>query len=113
MDAALIRKQVTEEVSASTQKHFRSLYDAATRVKSFAGELDAMAFDSAEDIYGHVLKQFGEKPESYPKAAWQGMVDMLMKQKPNSIEQKQLAMDSAPEKLDGKFAGLSRIKIEK
>ncbi|MBC8947070.1 DUF2213 domain-containing protein [Xenorhabdus indica] len=106
MDANTIRQQAIEQ----TKGHFRALNEAGQKVRSLVGELDIMAFDSAEAIYAHALKNKGYDPNKYDKAAYKGMVDILAAQKPSAFTQN-LVMDAAPSSLKGPFAGLKNIKI--
>ncbi|MBE8596848.1 DUF2213 domain-containing protein [Xenorhabdus sp. BG5] len=106
MDANAIRQQAFEQ----TRTHFRALNEAGQKVRSLVGELDIMAFDSAEAIYAHALKHKGYDPQKYDKTAYKGMVDILAAQKPSPFAQ-HMAMDAAPGSLEGQFAGLKNIKI--
>lgn len=56
--------------------------DAAARECAFAlgTSFNALAYDSAEDIYAKALQAKGIDPKAYPKEAYKGMVDMLSKQ---------------------------------
>nr|WP_244186087.1 DUF2213 domain-containing protein [Xenorhabdus ishibashii] len=106
MDANAIRQQAIEQ----TKVHFKALNEAGQKVRSLVGELDIMAFDSAEAIYAHALKNKGYDPKKYDKTAYKGMVDILATQKPSAFTQNPV-MDAAPSSLEGPFAGLKNIKI--
>ncbi|MCC8367089.1 DUF2213 domain-containing protein [Xenorhabdus sp. PB61.4] len=106
MDANTIRHQAVEQAKA----HFRALNEAGQKVRSLVGEVDVMAFDSAEAIYAHALKNKGYDPKKYDKSAYKGMVDVLAAQKPSPFTQNPV-MDAAPSSLEGPFAGLKNIKI--
>ncbi|WP_338805103.1 DUF2213 domain-containing protein [Xenorhabdus griffiniae] len=106
MDANAIRQQAIEQ----TKVHFKALNEAGQKVRSLVGELDIMAFDSAEAIYAHALKNKGYDPKKYDKTAYKGMVDILAAQKPSAFTQNPV-MDAAPGSLEGPFAGLKNIKI--
>ncbi|KLU14515.1 MULTISPECIES: DUF2213 domain-containing protein [Xenorhabdus] len=106
MDANSIRQQAIEQ----TKVHFKALNEAGQKVRSLVGELDIMAFDSAEAIYAHALKNKGYDPQKYDKSAYKGMVDVLAAQKPSAFAQNPV-MDAAPSSLEGPFAGLKNIKI--
>ena len=68
-----------------------------------------MAFDSANDIYAHALKQKGVNIKQYEPAAFKGMVDMMVANKPSNPAP---AFDHAPaSSFEGQFAGLKNIKI--
>ena len=57
----------------------RALNNAAAKVRPIVGTIqDPMAFDSAEDIYAFALRQAGKDPANYSKAAYAGMVDILL-----------------------------------
>ncbi|MDC9591522.1 DUF2213 domain-containing protein [Xenorhabdus sp. XENO-10] len=106
MDANTIRHQAVEQAKA----HFRALNEAGQKVRSLVGEVDVMAFDSAEAIYAHALKNKGYDPKKYDKTAYKGMVDILAAQKPSPFTNNPV-MDAAPSSLEGPFAGLKNIKI--
>lgn len=103
MDANSIRQQITAE--------FKAKSDAARKVRDLIGEVDAMAFDSANDIYAHALKQKGINIKQYEPAAFKGMVDVMTSQK--SSTQTTIAEDSAltGASFEGQFAGLKNIKV--
>lgn len=101
MDANTIRQQITAE--------FKSKNEAARKVRDLVGEVDAMAFDSANDIYAHALKQKGVNIKQYEPAAFKGMVDMMVANKPYNPAP---TFDHAPaSSFEGQFAGLKNIKI--
>lgn len=104
MDANTIKLQARTEAQA----HFRNLNEAGRKVRDLVGEVDVMAFDSAEDIYGHALKAKGVKIGQYEKSAYKGMVDMLAANKPS---QQTITLDSSLDTFEGQFAGLGNIKI--
>lgn len=104
MDANTIKLQARTEAQA----HFRNLNEAGRKVRDLVGEVDVMAFDSAEDIYGHALKAKGVKIGQYDKSAYKGMVDMLAANKPATPA---ITHDSSPDTFEGQFAGLGNIKI--
>ncbi|AOM39668.1 DUF2213 domain-containing protein [Xenorhabdus hominickii] len=106
LDANTIRHQAVEQAKA----HFRALNEAGQKVRSLVGDVDVMAFDSAEAIYAHALKNKGYDPKKYDKTAYKGMVDILAAQKPSAFAQTPV-MDTAPSSLEGPFAGLKNIKI--
>lgn len=85
---AKIKKQMAKDMRNS----LRSLNTAAAKVRPLVGTInDPMAFDSADEIYAFALRQSGQNPENYPKAAYAGMVDMLLARKPSY----DMAADSA------------------
>lgn len=102
MDANTIRQQITAEI--------KSKNEAARKVRDLVGEVDAMAFDSANDIYAHALKQKGVNIKQYEPAAYKGMVDMMVANKPSQAPAP--TFDHAATSFDGQFAGLKNIKIQ-
>lgn len=60
-DAAMIARTVKSAIKAQ--------YQAAADVKSAIGAVEPMAFDSAEDIYLHAIRQMGFKEKIEPSAA--------------------------------------------
>lgn len=72
---AKVKSQVAKEMRVS----LRALNNAAAKVRPIVGTIqDPMAFDSAEDIYAFALRQAGKDPANYSKAAYAGMVDILL-----------------------------------
>lgn len=106
MDAALLKRAAVNEA----KEHFRQLNGAVQKVRPLCGELDALAFDSAYDVYGYALESNGIKARKYSKQAWRGMVDILLEKK-SVIDNPRLAQDSTPKKFDGHFQGLKNITI--
>lgn len=108
MDAALIRRQVKEE----TLRTFRALTQAAAKVRPLAGEVDPMAFDSAEKIYEYALAHKGYQTKNYNPAAYAGMVDVLLSQ---SGPKPEMVLDSISRgnDVDEAFQGLSNISVYK
>ncbi|WP_235996139.1 MULTISPECIES: DUF2213 domain-containing protein [Burkholderia] len=53
-------------------------FRAAQRVEPITGRIDAMAFDSAEDIFAHALKVGGMDPTKHEKVAYAGIVDVMI-----------------------------------
>ena len=101
MDANTIRQQITAE--------FKSKNEAARKIRDLVGEVDAMAFDSANDIYAHALKQKGVDIKKYEPAAYKGMVDIMVTNKPSQVPVPTFDHDTTS--FDGQFAGLKNIKI--
>jgi len=58
-----------------------SRFKAAEKVRPLVGNIDAMAFDSAEAIFSHTLKVGGMKPEEHKPEAYSGIVDVLLANK--------------------------------
>ena len=89
----------------------RGLYAAAADVASEVGQLDPMAFDSADGIYGYALKQLGISLRGTPTSAYKSVFSALKQQKENSIIAMDKALQSRASSFDGKFKGLNTIKI--
>jgi hypothetical protein len=83
-DAAKVKEQTKAEAKAEAQNHFRSLYEAARKVRPLVGELDAMAFDSAGDIYRHALKQSGAEVKTIDASALAEMVGVVLDARRNT-----------------------------
>jgi len=107
-DAARIRAQAT----ADAMNRMRGIAEAVYRVRPLVGEMDALAFDSANDVYGYALEQMGKNPRRYDRKAWHGMVDMLLDG--HSSMQREaavLARDSKSIPDDGPFRFLKNISV--
>ena len=105
MDAA-IRIAAKQAHDASLAK-FRALSAAADACRPVLGNVDALAFDSAESIYGAALKKSGIDIRKYPRTAWRAMFDVLPKGQPEAVR---MAQDSAFKQYDGAFKGLNNIR---
>lgn len=105
-DAAVIQARAVAEA----QDNMRKIASAVRDVRPLVGELDMLAFDSANDVYGYALEQCGVDKRKYEKSAWRGMVDMLRRERAG-LNDRRLAQDSKPVKLDGPFAGLASISL--
>lgn len=107
-DAARIRAQAT----ADAMNRMRAIAEACRVVRPLVGEMDAMGFDSANDVYGYTLKQMGKDPQKYDRKAWRGMIDMLVEgHSALAKEVKLMANDSKPVPDSGPFRHLKRISI--
>lgn len=107
-DAATIRKQATAEAMQT----LRAINDAVRRVRPLIGEVDAMSFDSAGNVYGYALEQLGINPRQYDRAAWRGMVDVLLSERYTaSGTPKLMASDSKAIPQSGPFANLNKISL--
>lgn len=101
MDAASIRLSILNE--------FKQKSAAAEAVRSLIGNVDPMAFDSAEDIYGKALELSGYNLKEYSKSAYRGMVEVLKKSKSAKAE---MSYDAASvQGLLKEFPELANIKI--
>lgn len=105
MDAAI--KTATKKAHDETVAKFRALSAAADACRSVLGNVDALAFDSAEDIYGAALKKAGVNISKHPRSAWRSMFEVLPKQR----DAVTVAQDATIGKqYDGAFAGFNRIR---
>lgn len=112
MDRALARKGVSgKQLERRIMAKVRGLYAAAADVAPEVGQLDPMAFDSAEGIYGYALKQLGISLRGTPASAYKSVFSALKQQKENSIIAMDKALQSRASTFDGKFKGLNTIKI--
>lgn len=84
------RKEDVLEATKRAVEHIRSLKEAQDLAQEIVGEFDASAFDSAESIYGAVLKNKGFDISKHPRAAYKSMVQMLHQQNPRQA----IAQDS-------------------
>lgn len=76
-------ENIKAEAVKQAQAHVRALNNAAAKVKPLVGTLpDPMAFDSAADIYAFALKTNGVDVTKYDRAAYAGMVDMIVANRP-------------------------------
>ena len=104
MDAAL--KRAVRDARAESVRHFRELSAAADDTRHVLGNVDALAFDSADDIYGAALRKMGVATAQHPHSAWRSMFAVM-----KGRETGRVAMDSAPGgTYEGPFAGLNNIK---
>ena len=107
-DAARIKAQATADAMA----RMRSLHEAVRRVRPLVGEMDAMSFDSANNVYGYTLEQMGIDPRKYDKRAWRGMVDVMLQQQTAArVANATFAKDSAKIPSSGPFKHLNNITI--
>lgn len=87
MDENTIKANVTAEITS----RFKAMTAAANDVRPLIGNVDVMAFDSAEDIYAKALSVNGYDVKNYDKSAYRGMVEVLKNSK------KTVVMDSKPD----------------
>ena len=70
-----------EQIKAAARKevfaHVKTLTDAANDCRCVLGNINAMAFDSAEDIYAMALKQKGIATDGFDKSAFKAMFAVL------------------------------------
>lgn len=107
-DAAAIRASAKQDAVA----HFKAVAAACSKVRPLVGEMDPLAFDSASAVFGYALTQAGKDVRKYDKAAWQGMVDVLLEERlAGDKALAALARDSKPVPESGPFRFLNRIKL--
>lgn len=115
MDENTIRKIEAAATKRAVDK-MRGLTTAARKCSPLIGSnLDALAFDSAEDIYAKALQLNGVNPASYPKTAYRGMVEVMLRSTPAA--KVQMAMDAMPQgnagkEIDEAFKYLGRIDAQ-
>ena len=69
------------EAEKNVMERVKKLNAAANACAFALGNVDAMAYDSAEDIYARVLQAKGIDTSKYPKESYKAMVDVLQKQR--------------------------------
>ena len=105
-------QRIRAEAAADARAHLQALYRAVDAVRPLVGQLDAMSFDSAGDVYAHTLKSCGVNPSAYSRDSWRGMVDVLLRQRRENIAAGVLAQDAGlAGKMEGSFAGLNNIML--
>lgn len=106
MDAAI--KLAAKQAHDSSVVKFRALAAAAESCRPVLGNIDALAFDSADDIYGAALKKSGINVSKHPKAAWRSMFEVMSASKREAAV---LAQDATIGKAyDGPFKGFNNIR---
>ena len=84
-------KDSIEMIKDELLANFRAINAAAIKVRPLVGEItDPMAFDCAEAIYAFALDHAGVDFEKYDINAYEGMVDMIIAERPSYT-----VMDSA------------------
>lgn len=68
------------EAEKNVMERVKKLNAAANACAFALGNVDAMAYDSAEDIYARALQAKGIDTSKYPKESYKAMVDVLQKQ---------------------------------
>ena len=86
-------------------KALEAKFEAAEEVGRQVGSLRALAFDSANDIYIHGLKEMGIPAGMYSAESARDVFRMAVK-----MAEKPLAQDSKPVEFSGKFCGLNNIR---
>ena len=105
MDAAL--RAASTRAEAKVVARFRALSAAASAVRPVLGDIDPLAFDSADSIYGAALKAQGVDIRRHPRSAWRSIFEVSRQQAAKAS----IAQDSSMRRdYSGAFAGLNRIK---
>lgn len=87
-------------------KALEAKFNAAEEVGRYIGSIRAMAFDSADDIYCHALKEMGVPSAMFSAGSARDVFRVAVK-----MHDKRIAQDTAPmPKFEGKFSGLNNIK---
>ncbi|EIC83993.1 DUF2213 domain-containing protein [Serratia sp. M24T3] len=107
---AMDSKAIIAQAKKEALGHARKLNAAGNKVRSLVGDLDAMAFDSAEDIFAHALKSKGVNIKNYKPEAYEGMFDMISERQPSALANDHAFKDE-PAELTGHFAHLANIKF--
>lgn len=106
MDAAI--KLASKQAHDASVAKFRALSAAVEACRPVLGNVDALAFDSADDIYGAALKKSGVNISKHPKAAWRSMYEVMRASQRDAAI---MAQDATIGKAyDGAFAGFNRIR---
>lgn len=89
----------------------KALNAAAAKVRPLVGEItDPLAFDSAETIYKFALEKGGFSVSKYAPAAYEGMVDIMLSQKPAFAHAHDSVVGEADKEMDDTFAALKKIR---
>jgi hypothetical protein len=81
-----IEKRITDKL--------RGINDAAKKVRPLVGEIaNPFAFDSADSVYKFALEKNGKDVKKYPASAYEGMVDMVLENKPVVAEDSAMSGD--------------------
>lgn len=104
-----IKRAAVQEARETMQK----LSAAALKVKPLVGTIqNVMSFDSAEAIYAFALKQSGVNVNQYAPAAYEGMVDMVLSNRPRHAgyaADAAMGSGSLDEGIEKYFANLKNI----
>jgi hypothetical protein len=101
--------QKIADAKKDVRESIEGRFKAAEKVRPLVGTIDAMAFDSAESIFAHALKVGGMEPEKHDKAAYAGIVDVLIANR-NASPVHTASDSKSAEELLSKFAPLSNIR---
>lgn len=101
MDAALRKDR------SALMSMFRSLSKAGDDVRGILGDVDVLAFDSADDIYGKALAAMGIDTKGYDKSAYRAMFAVASK---SAASRTRVAYDSKPSGVMSRFKNLNSIE---
>lgn len=96
MDAANIKAEILAET--------RKKVEAADRVRPYVGSINALSYDSAEEIYREALRLKGISTKGYDPSSFKAMFSVAVGKKET------LAKDSNVVELAGAFKNLGKIK---
>lgn len=95
MDAALIAKKVRQQLSAQ--------YQAANQCRGVLGNVDALAYDSADAIYADALKSMGIKGTPLASAKYVFTALQTVKSKTEGAQDSALKTNKSDEDFLKKF----------
>lgn len=99
------------KIEARVMEKFKALSAAAVKVRPLVGEItDPLAFDSAETIYKFALEKGGISADKYVPAAYEGMVDIMLCNKPSFAPVHDAVVGEAEKEVDDIFAALNNIR---
>lgn len=102
MDAALKKDR------ADLMAKFRSLSKAGDDVRAVIGDVDVLAYDSADDIYGQALRALGIETRGFDKSAYRAMFTVARKGQLSGA--RIVANDSKPSGVMARFKNLNSIE---
>gem|GEM_PF-982935 len=110
-DEAAIDRKI--QAARSEERRIQAaIYEAKTFVRPYVGELSAMAFDSAEEVYGAALKGLNISTEGVHPSAYRKILEVTPKPGQRTQATTSMAMDSSARSAAEAIApGLKRIKI--
>ena len=92
-------------------ENFRAINAAAIKVRPLVGEItDPLAFDCAEAIYAFALDSVGKDIDAYPVEAYEGMVDMIIAERPSYAVMDSAMYESAGDEMSDVMDALNKIE---
>lgn len=106
---------VAMDAAAAVRKELRAVAAAAKKVEPLVGsDIDPFAFDSAAGVFAKAMELNGFSPKKYQPSAYEGIVDVLLKQRAASLFPSRaggsLGMDGTPAERAPQFKHLSNIR---